>query len=523
MNNFPINTLGRVWLYVTVFLTGATVMMIELLGTRIIAPFYGAGLYVWSSLISVALIALALGYFAGGRWADRAKRTGLSLIIALAALLILIIPWLIRPVLLATNSLGLRAGAFTSALVLFSPSLAFLGMVGPFAIKLSTARLEGVGASAGSIYAVSTLGSVVGTLFLGFYLFPAMGSREILISLGIALFLLAVVAAFYERRHLRLASTLPPIVLLAAIGIGLLSQIVGADRAYASIYSGGELFKILSERESLYGWVRVMDQPSQDLRLLTVDASVIGAGSINRPDENRLAYQTIVQLIPELASSHMNRALLLGLGAGHMVGVLEERYGIVTDTIEINPAVADAAKRYFNFTPTGKNIIGDARYQIRRLQGGYDLIILDCFTGGSEPAYLLTVETLIQLQSLLTDRGVIALNLVAFAENGRNIALASVARTLAQVFPHQVVFVSESGKNFNDFIFLASDHSFNLEAGMLEPAQISWLEQRRLAVDKSRGLVLTDNFHPLQYLQIRKAEHYRKTLLSWLGADILVR
>jgi predicted membrane-bound spermidine synthase len=187
----PLRAVERTGLYLTVFLTGGAVMVIELLGTRIIAPFYGVSLYVWSSLISVALIALAIGYFAGGRWADRAKRTGLSLVISLAALCILLIPWITRPVLLVTDALGLRAGALVSALVLFSPSLILLGMVGPYAVKLATSRLEGVGASTGSIYAVSTLGSVVGTLLLGFFLFPVVGSREILIGLGVALLALA--------------------------------------------------------------------------------------------------------------------------------------------------------------------------------------------------------------------------------------------------------------------------------------------------------------------------------------------
>src|SRR5699024_4014557 len=208
------------------------------------------------------------------------------------------------------------------------------------------------------------------------------------------------------------------------------------------------------------------------LRLLTADASVIGAGSISHPDRNRLAYQDIVQLIPDLAPSPMGRALLLGLGAGHMVRVLEDRYGIVTETVEINPAVADAASRYFNFTPTGQNIIGDARYQTRRLKKPYDLIILDCFTGGSEPAYLLTVETLAQLHSLLNDQGILALNFVAFSENGENTALASVAKTLAQVFSHQVVFIAEPGKDFNDFIFLAANHSIDLDTRALDSEQI---------------------------------------------------
>lgn len=267
---------GKTALFLTVFLTGAAVMVIELLGTRLIAPFYGASLYVWSSLISVTMIALALGYFVGGRWADRARRTGLSLIIALAAVLTLMIPWVTRPVLLATDPLGLRAGAFISALVLFSPSLTFLGMVGPFAIKLSTSRLEGVGNSAGSIYAVSTLGSVVGTLILGFFLFPLLGSREILAGVGVILLGLSLIVGILERQRLGLAKAVLPAVLLAVIGLGFLPKVLNAGHAPV-----GEKFRVLSERESLYGWVRVIDDHSRNLRLLTSDASAIGAASIS--------------------------------------------------------------------------------------------------------------------------------------------------------------------------------------------------------------------------------------------------
>jgi spermidine synthase len=267
--------------------------------------------------------------------------------------------------------------------------------------------------------------------------------------------------------------------------------------------------------------VRVIDQPARNLRLLTADASIIGAASISR-GENRLVYQDIVQLIPALAP-HVKRALLLGQGAGHMAMVLRDRYGIITDTLEIDPAVADAATRYFGFTPTGQSIVGDARYEIRRLKGPYDLIIHDCFTGGSEPAYLLTVESLTQLHSLLSDQGILALNFVAFLENGKNTALASVAKTLAQVFSQQMVFISEPGKDFNDFIFLAANYSIDFNTRALRPEQTAWLEQRRLTVDKAQGVLLTDNFYPLEQLQVRKAKYYRHTLVGWLGADLLVR
>lgn len=514
MNHPPLAGGGRAGLFLTVFVTGAAVMVIELLGTRMIAPFYGASLYVWSSLISITMIALALGYFVGGRWADRAERTGLSLVIALAGLLTLTIPWLTRPVLLATDPLGLRAGAFASALALFLPSLTMLGMVSPFAIKLYTARIDGVGSSAGSIYAVSTVGSVVGTLVLGFFLFPFVGSREILVGLGVLLLILGLAIAVVEKKYLG-NSRLLPCLFLAALAAGLLPAIV-VGRS-----SGNDQFHIQSERESLYGWVRVIDHPANDLRVMTSDASAIGAETISN-GENRLTYQNIVDALPSLAPG-IRRALVVGLGAGKMANTLHERYGIATDTLEIDPAVADAAADYFGFKPRGKNIIGDARYEIRHLTGPYDLIIHDCFTGGSEPSHLLTVETLTQLRGLLSDHGIMALNFVAFYDGGRNPSLASVSRTLEQVFPHQLFFVSEPGENFNDFIFLATNHPIDIAAQGLPEAQQAWLAQRRLPLDNTGGTIITDNYNPLEHLQIAKAENYRRVVIDAFGPELMVR
>lgn len=516
-NNHSVSFFERIGLYITVFFTGASVMVIELLGTRMIAPFYGASIYVWSSLISVTMIALSLGYFIGGRWADSTKKIGLSLIIALAALMTLLIPWVTRPILLVTDQFGLRAGAFSSALLLFSPSLTFLGMVSPFAIKLTTKGLDKVGTSSGSIYAVSTVGSVVGTLLLGFFLFPAIGSREILIGVAFFLMLLAMAVTYYERKYLALRKTILPVLLLLAIGLFLAPQIVGAGYGHVD----RKQFTILSEKESLYGWVRVIDEPKRDMRFLTSDASMIGAASLSS-GKTLLAYQEIVNLIPALAPS-MKHGLIVGLGAGHMANMLYKNYQMSTDTLEIDPAVAEAATRFFDYKATGKAIVGDARYQIRHLEGPYDLIIHDCFTGGAEPAHLLTVETLQQLRSLMTDKGILALNFVSFLQNGQNKALASVARTIAKVFPHYSVFISEPGEDFNDFIFLASNDPISLDSKVLSKQQRNWLAKRLVDIDINQGVVLTDNLNPLEHFQTRKAERYRQVLLDWFGSDLLIR
>lgn len=514
----PIDRYARIGLYFTVSLTGASVMVIELLGTRIIAPFYGVSLYVWSSLISVTMIALALGYFVGGRWADRPNGNGLSLIIGLAGLMTLLIPWVSRPVLLATDPLGLRGGAFVSALVLFMPSLTLLGMVGPAAVKLATSGLDGVGSSTGSIYAVSTVGSVAGTLVLGLFLFPLVGSRQILAGLGVVLFALALGVGLCEpvRRGGR-GRILAINVGVAILGLSLLPGIVGAGH----VQPGGDDLRILSESESLYGWVRVIDQPAKNVRLLTADASVIGAAGISH-GESLLSYQDIVSLIPALRPQ-MNRALIVGLGAGHMVKLLDERYGLTTDALEIDPAVAKAATDYFGFRPSGRLIVGDARHAIRHLSGRYDLIIHDCFTGGSEPAHLLTVETLAQLRGLLTEDGILAINLVAFAQGPQAAVLSAVARTIERVLPHQAVFISEPGKDFNDFIFLAARRPLAIDSPKLTPGQVRWLRDRVYPVDKSQGVILTDDFNPLDSLQTAKAEYYRHFLVERFGAGLFLR
>jgi hypothetical protein len=162
MRNFPDNERSShvPVLYLTVTMTGAAVMILELLGTRIIGPFYGVSLYVWAPLIAVTLIALALGYLLGGYLADRFLAVRLSHVIVAAAVGTAIIPLLTSPILLLTDSLGLRGGAFTSALLLFTLPLTALAMVGPYVIKRATHDLSAVGTAAGTVYAVSTGGSI---------------------------------------------------------------------------------------------------------------------------------------------------------------------------------------------------------------------------------------------------------------------------------------------------------------------------------------------------------------------------
>lgn len=499
-------------LYGTVTFTGAAIMILELLGTRIIGPFYGVSLYVWSSLIAVTLIALALGYFLGGLLADRCPGVRLAHILLSSAVTTAAIPLTMEPILRATDFLGLRAGAFASAFLLFTLPLTALAMVGPYVITRTTRDLSGVGTTAGIVYAISTVGSVAGTLLLGFFLLPMFGTRSIMLALSLLLALLAVCVAVHERRR---ASPHP-----SPWPVGIVGLFTGsiALSGLASDRPPVPGFTVQSETESLYGWVRVVDDDRRGFRLMLSDASMISAVNI-KEDRSLLGYQVLLGLLPTLHPGAA-RALLIGLGGGHVARDLASQ-GLAIDTIEIDPAVAAAAQQSFHFQPTGRFLVGDARYEITHLAARYDLIVHDCFTGGTEPTHLLSQEMLAALQPLLADRGILALNYVGFTAGEGSDAVAAVHRTIQSLFPQVRVFATDK-EGFTDFVFLASAEPLHLDPASND-RRIRWLLDHEHTIRSSERFIITDDYNPLESLQVRKAETYRRHFLDRIAFDLLLR
>lgn len=180
--------------YFTIFTTGAVILIVEILGTRTLAPFYGSTIFVWSSLITATLAFLGLGYWYGGKLADRRPERGLLYwIIFIAGTSILLIPKYDGWVLIQTDRLGLRYGPLVAAFVIFGPSLFLLGTVSPFAVRIHAPTLKRLGATAGTLYAISTLGSLVGGLLAGFYLVPNFQVSFIINTLSLILFCLFLI------------------------------------------------------------------------------------------------------------------------------------------------------------------------------------------------------------------------------------------------------------------------------------------------------------------------------------------
>ncbi|HVS18239.1 MAG TPA: fused MFS/spermidine synthase, partial [Planctomycetota bacterium] len=211
-------SLKKLYLSVLVFVCGAAVLAVELLGTRVLGPFYGVSLFLWSALITVTLLALSVGYAVGGRLADRhPSQARLCGIVIAAGAWLLVLPLLRDPVLRVTEPIGLRFAVLVASLLLFAPPLTLLGMVAPFAIRLRASNLGEVGRTAGDLYALSTVGSVLAALATGFVLIPYVGVGRLLFWVGavlVALGLLGLLGARHMRSAGVAALVVAPLLIL---------------------------------------------------------------------------------------------------------------------------------------------------------------------------------------------------------------------------------------------------------------------------------------------------------------------
>jgi MFS family permease len=176
------------YLYLSISVSGASVLAIEILGTRIIGPYYGVNLFLWSALIGVTLAALSVGYVIGGKWADRRPAlSSFAWILIAAGIWIALVPLIKGPIIAATRPVGHRAALLIASFALFFPPLAVLGMVSPYALRLRAQAVGEIGRSAGDLYAISTLASVAAALLTGFFLIPSFGVSGLTAAIGIVL------------------------------------------------------------------------------------------------------------------------------------------------------------------------------------------------------------------------------------------------------------------------------------------------------------------------------------------------
>ncbi|HEU5299369.1 MAG TPA: fused MFS/spermidine synthase [bacterium] len=417
---------------VAVFVSGAVLLALEIVASRVVAPALGNSIYVWGALIGVFLAALAAGYFLGGLLADAWPRASVfAALLFLAGLLIFPIPLLAPRILESVQLAGVgpRAGPLVATVILFFLPGAVLGIISPFAVRLRARTMATLGNVAGSLYALSTLGSIAGTLLATFVLLDWMSVRTIVLVLGAVMMGLAALSWFAARR-LPAAAVAGGMTVVLVLGLPVLGMPEGAE---------GLRFA----RDTVYHRITVNDEAG--IRYLRLDAYWQSGIDLADPRRTVFPYSDYLHL-PLVFRPDARRVLFVGLGGGTAPRRFHEDYPQMTiDVVEIDPAVIDAAARFFGVPRDARMrlVPADGRLFVARAPEPYDVIILDAFLIDTIPFHLATREFFATVRAQLTPGGVLASNVIGALDGPRSGFFRAVYKTLREVFPSVYVFPTD--------------------------------------------------------------------------------
>ncbi len=480
----------------TVFFTGAAVMALEVLGTRVLSPSFGSGLYVWAALISVTLVALALGYFAGGWLADRRPtRRAMFTILLVGAATVGVSVLAAGGVLGAAERLGLRSGALVGAVALFGVPLALLGMITPYSVRLRTAQVGNVGHVAGRLYALGTIGSVCGTLGTAFWVIPSIGHRTAMLGIAVALALWAAGGLVGATRR---GAAAAGVVALALAGLAFAGQTPVAIPG------------VVYDDDGPLGRITVLDRRYGDgyeERLFLLDGACQTHMPAEPTGEVACEYVRTFDLMRQWRPD-ASRAFLIGLAGGAHVRLLGG-HGFAFDVADIDPRAMHVATEYFSL-PHGDRVHlypEDGRRCLRRLAASgkrYDVVIIDMLTIDAVPVHLYSREALEEARDAMTPDGIVGVNTsLVFDADGER-ASASIHRTLREVFPYVCCYAAhhDARNRTENRIFFASRAPFGELVG-------DDLLERERSFRPDEGVVLTDDHNPFDVLLATTSDRFR--------------
>jgi spermidine synthase len=481
-------------LYFLSFSSGAAGMILEMTGSRILAPYLGTTLEVWTALIGVFLGCLAVGNAWGGRLADRhGARRALVRAFTVAAV------WTLITAMAKDVTLGIfqnviadrRLLAVAVTMLFLGPPAVALGIVSPCAARLSITNLDSGGRSIGRVYAISTAGGIIGTFLAGYVLFAFMGHRSVLLATAAALALCAWIAA--DRKRLRAW------VLVLALLLG--PAFAGLSRLEAFVKQ-----PIRADIDTRYNRVWIADAfygPKAEPAVLFMVNDAYDSG-VSRASRELLFEYT--RFFAKFRAIHprARRFLVVGSGCGTLVEhLLDESPDNRIDAVELDPQLTELGRRFFKFREDPRLTVHheDARTFLRRSDASYDVIFVDVFHSLTIPFHLATVEAFRETAARLAPGGIIMANVIAAAEGPRDGLLRAIVSTYKAVFPQVRIFAMidpEDGDLLQNFIVVASADKEPRRIDPKHPAGFDILSSEWTR-DLRAGRVMTDDFAPVEH------------------------
>jgi len=493
---------------------GTAVLILEIVATRVLAPYFGNSIFTISSVIGVVLAALGLGYYAGGVLADRRPSERWFFAVIAAAGLAVLLLQLLNAVVLprVAYRLSLVDGPLLVSALMFFPPAFFLAMLSPFAIALLHARAAGapVGTVSGQVFFWSTLGSIVGSLATGFVLVPRFGVSGIVIGVGCGLALIGSAGLVLSRARAGAAA----LALAGLAGGGALWHLGLPERA-GTVYAADGVYDRIVIRDIRYR--------GRVARVLWQDLGVSGGQFL---DDGRMAFAyTKYYELYRLFTPELKSALAIGGGAYTVPrALLRTSPRAIVDVAEIDPSLHSLAVRYFSLPadPRLRNHVVDGRRFLHDSAGGYDLIFADAYHAlVSAPPQFATREFFELAKRRLADNGVLIANYYGSLAPDARATVYAVVKTLRSVFPqvYAIASTDAAADELQNFILIGQnavppgrriDLRRAAEIDFDEPLlkTVATRELRPSDAELAGYPVLTDDFAPLEYFAAASIRRY---------------
>lgn len=482
-------------LEISIFICGAVVMVFELVGSRVLGPYFGTSIFVWTSLIGIILGSLSLGYYFGGKIADKKPSfESLALIIFLAAIFIGLTTFLkdFLLVYLQTQFADTKIASVIASIFLFLPASVLLGMVSPYAVKLKMENLNTSGSTVGNLYAISTTGSIFGTFLCGFYLIPKFGTNNLLIILSITLIVVSLALSLKKNFKIKLSTLV--IVIICWFTANELKNFdekngfIDVDTAYNRIWIYDRIDKRTDQLVKIMG----INNENHSSMFLNSDELV---------NEYTKYYHLAAHFNPDF-----KKALMLG-GAGYSYpkSFLLKYPEAKIDVVEIDPKITELAKEYFRLGENPRLTVyhEDGRVYLNKTKEKYDVIFGDAFTSRYSLPYQLTTKEAVQKKyDILNDNGVVILNIISSIEGEKGEFLRAEYATYKNIFPQVYLLpvnYKDDGTKAQNLILVALKSTKEQEFTDANPELNEYLQhlwKKEIIMDMP---ILTDDYAPVDY------------------------